>query len=67
MGDFGFADIKIIPSHPEYAEFCAWLEPIAAKLLESFMNCWSEQLKGKLCTHDPRHVDIHISGGQGEN
>lgn len=65
--DSGHFDIKITSSRPEDEDFCAWLEPIAAKLLESFMSCWNAQLEGTPCTHNPRHEDIHIRGGQGIN
>ena len=64
----GHFDIKIIPSRPEDEAYCRWLEPIAAKLLESFLNCWNQQiLSGKPCIHNPSHEDIHIRGGQGIN
>lgn len=63
----GHFDVKIIPSSSEHQDFATWVEPIATKLLEVFLNCWEGQLHGTPCTHNPRHEDIHITGGQGRN
>ena len=59
----GHFDIKITASDPQYQEFADWVTPIATKLLEVFLNCWDAQLNGHPCTHNPRHEEIHLTGG----
>jgi hypothetical protein len=64
----GHFDIKITASNPEDQEMAAFLEPIATKLLEGFLTCWNRQLLlSEACPHNPKHEDVHVSGGEGVN